>query len=37
MTEQNGPRVSTIITVYNGEDYLSEAIQSVIQSGIPSY
>ena len=35
MTEQNSPRVSTIITVYNGENYLSEAIQSVINQDYP--
>ena len=35
MTEQNSPLVSTIITVYNGKNYLSEAIQSVINQDYP--
>lgn len=35
MTKQNSPLVSTIITVYNGENYLSEAIQSVINQDYP--
>lgn len=35
MSEQDSPRVSTIITVYNGEQYLSEAIQSVINQDYP--
>ena len=35
MTKQNSPLVSTIISVYNGENYLSEAIQSVINQEYP--
>jgi len=35
MTKQDSQLVSTIITVYNGENYLSDAIQSVIIQDYP--
>ncbi len=36
MTKQNSPLVSTIITVYNGETYLAETIESVVNQNYPN-